>query len=119
MRPSHVTALRTFPVKDQPGRDHSAVDVEPEGLAGDRRKKAAVSIVGNDSPATRANIVLDVPSTEVESLVGSVVRIGEALLAIERTAGSCPGVYAAVGRVGVIRTGDPVLVAEDVHPQEG
>ncbi len=121
MRPTHVSALHTFPVTGEPGLDHDGVVVEADGLAGDRRKKAAVSLVGNDSPSTRSNVVLDIPSAEVETLVGSVVRIGDVLLAVERPAGSCPGVYAAVGEVGVIRIGDPVLVQEasEVHPADG
>jgi len=110
MRPAHVVALHTYPVKDEPGVDHEAVPVESEGLAGDRRKKAPVSIIGNDSPGTRANVVLDVPSAEIEGLVGSVLRVGDVLLAVERTAGSCPGVYAAVGRTGVLHTGDEAIV---------
>ncbi len=112
MRPTHVTALHTFPVKGEPGASHESIAVEAEGLAGDRRKKAAISLVGNDSPSTRSNIVLDIPSSEVEALVGSVVRIGEAVLTVERPAGSCPGAYAAVGEVGVVRVGDPLLVVE-------
>lgn len=121
MRPTHVTALHTFPVKDEPGLDHDVIAVEPDGLAGDRRKKAAVSLVGNDSPSTRSNLVLDLPSAEVEALVGSVIRVGEVLLAVERPAGSCPGVYASVGETGAIRVGDRVLVQEasEVHPADG
>ncbi len=121
MRPTHVTALHTFPVKGEPGLDHDVVAVEGDGLAGDRRKKAAISLVGNDSPSTRSNIVLDLPSVEVEALVGSVVRIGDVLLAVERPAGSCPGVYASVGEAGAIRVGDPVLVQEaaETHPTTG
>ena len=113
MRPMHVTALHTFPVKGEPGTDHDEVAVEAGGLAGDRPKKAAISLVGNDAPATRSNIVLDVPSSEVEALVGSLVRIGDVLLAVERPAGSCPGVYAAVGEVGVLRVGEAVRILDE------
>ncbi len=119
MRPTHVIALRTFPVPGEPATDHDEVGVEADGLTGDRRKKAAVSLVGNDAPATRSNLVLDVPSSDVEALVGSVVRIGDVLLAVERTAGSCPGVYAAVGAVGTIRVGDLVHAVDGAGPPDG
>ncbi len=119
MTPTPVTALYTFPVKGEPGIEHSEIGVQADGLAGDRPKKAAVSIVGNDSPSTRSNIVLDAPSSEVESLIGSLVRIGEVVLAVERPAGSCPGVYAAVAETGTLRVGDTLTLEDDVHPPEG
>src|SRR6476646_6168104 len=93
-----VLAIHTFPVHGEAGVDHSIVQVDEAGLAGDRPKKAAVSLVGADAPATRANLVLD----------GVVVRIGEVLLAVQATGTSCPGLYAAVGEPGSIRVGDSV-----------
>ena len=59
-------------------------------------------------PATRANLVLDASTEQVEALDGSVVRIGEVLLAVQLTGTSCPGLYAAVGEPGSIRVGDSV-----------
>jgi uncharacterized protein YcbX len=104
-----VRTIRTYPVPREPGVEHAAVRVGPEGLEGDRRKKAAVSLVGADSPQTRANLVLDVPTGEVEALNGAVLRIGEVLLAVEGTGNACPGLYAAVGEPGSIRVGDEVV----------
>ena len=46
------------------------MQVGEAGLAGDRPKKAAVSLVGADAPATRANLVLDAPTERVEALDG-------------------------------------------------
>ena len=82
--------------------------VDEAGLRGDRPKKAAVSLVGADSPSTRANLVLDAPTDAVEALDGSVLRIGQVLLAVQATGTSCPGLYAAVGEPGRIRVGDTV-----------
>jgi hypothetical protein len=103
-----VLAIHTFPVHGEAGVDHAVVRVDEAGLAGDRPKKAAVSLVGADAPATRANLVLDAPTERVEALDGVVVRIGEVLLAVQATGTSCPGLYAAVGEPGSIRVGDSV-----------
>ncbi|GAA4409964.1 hypothetical protein GCM10023168_29150 [Fodinibacter luteus] len=103
-----VRAIRTFPEAGEPGVAHEAVRVGVDGLEGDRRKKAAVSLVGDDAPATRANLVLDVPTGVVEALEGSVLRVGDVLLAVEATGTSCPGLYAAVGESGWVRVGDAV-----------
>ena len=108
MEDIRVLAIHTFPVRGEPAVEHSSVQVDAVGLAGDRPKKAAVSIVGADSPATRANLVLDVPTEQVEALDGSLVRIGQVLLAVHSTGTSCPGLYAAVGEPGSIRVGDTV-----------
>jgi len=101
-----VLAIHTFPTSGEPAVDHASVRVTQEGLEGDRPKKAAVSVVGADSPATRSNIVLDAPTAQVEALDGQVVRIGGVLLALRVTGSSCPGLYAAVGEAGSIRVGD-------------
>ena len=106
-----VLAIHTFPVHGEAGVDHASVHVGEAGLEGDRRKKAAVSMVGADSPSTRANLVLDAPTQRVEALEGSVVRIGQVLLAVQSTGTSCPGLYAAVGEPGSIRVGDAVVPA--------
>ena len=106
-----VLAIHTFPVRGEAGVDHASVQVGEGGLAGDRPKKAAVSLVGSDAPSTRANLVLDAPTEWVESLDGSVVRIGQVLLAVQSTGTSCPGLYAAVGEPGSIRVGDAVVPA--------
>src|SRR6478609_3862654 len=103
-----VRAIHTFPVRGEAGVEHASVKVDVAGLVGDRPKKAAVSLVGADAPATRANLVLDAPTERVEALDGVVVRIGEVLLAVQATGTSCPGLYAAVGEPGSIRVGDSV-----------
>lgn len=103
-----VRSIHTFPVRGEPGVEVAAVHVGPAGLDGDRPKRAAVSLVGHDSPGTRANLVLDVPTADVERLEGSLVRIGEVLLAVEATGNACAGLYAAVGEEGWVRVGDAV-----------
>lgn len=108
-----VRAILTYPEKRGPAVGHAAVRVEEGGLVGDRPKRAAVSLVGADSPETRANLVLDAPTAAVESLDGRVVRIGGALLAVGATGNHCAGLYAAVGRAGTVRVGDPVEVVEE------
>jgi hypothetical protein len=103
-----VRSIHTFPARGEPGVEVDAVRVTAAGLEGDRPKKAAVSLVGDDAPATRANLVLDVPTSDVEVLEGSLLRVGEVLLAVDSTGNSCPGLYAAVGEEGWVRVGDTV-----------
>lgn len=103
-----VRTIRTYPAPGEPGVEHDAVRVTADGLEGDRRKRAAVSLVGDDAPTTRANLVLDVPTDTVEALKGRFLRVGEVLLAAEGTGTSCPGLYAAVGEAGWLRVGDVV-----------
>lgn len=105
-----VRAIHTFPTRGEPGVEVEAVRVTGAGLEGDRPKKAAVSLVGDDSPTTRANLVLDVPTADVEALGGSVLRVGGVLLAVEATGNACAGLYAQVGEEGWVRVGDPVEV---------
>ncbi|QKE84670.1 hypothetical protein [Arthrobacter sp. NEB 688] len=108
----NVRAIHTFPERGGAAVEHDAVAVAADGLEGDRRKRAAVSIVGHDSPHTRANLVLSAPTADVEGLAGAVVRIGDTLLAVEGTGNACAGLYAAVGRVGTVRVGDVVELVE-------
>jgi uncharacterized protein YcbX len=105
-----VRAIRTFPTPGEPGVGHEVVRVTPSGLEGDRPKKAAVSLVGNDAPSVRANLVLDVPTRAVEALDGRELRVGEVVLGVHRTGNSCAGLYAAVGEGGAVRVGDTVEV---------
>ncbi len=110
-----VREIWTFPDRGAPGVQHRSVAVTVLGLAGDRPKRAAVSVVGADAPTIRANLVLDRPTPQVELLGGSVLRIGGVLLAVDRTDNSCPGLYAAVGVEGEVDVGDVV----EVLPGEG
>ncbi|QIM20789.1 hypothetical protein G7075_05955 [Phycicoccus sp. HDW14] len=108
-----VRSIHTFPEQRAAGHEHESAEVALLGLVGDRPKKAAVSVVGNDSPHTRANLVLDAPTHEVEALTGHVVRVGEVLLAVEATGNACAGLYAAVGKPGFVHVGDVLEVVED------
>ena len=107
---ARVTAIHTYPVKDEPGTDLAECQVEDEGLAGDRRKKAPVYLVATEqqTPTTKANFVLDTTAAEITAAIGSAVRIGEAVLGLGSTTGSCTGSYADVLRPGVVRVGDLV-----------
>lgn len=109
-----VRSIHTFPTRGGPAVEVEAVRVTGAGLEGDRPKRAAVSLVGVDSPTTRANLVLDVPTARVEGLDGRLLRIGEVLLAVEATGNACPGLYAAVGEEGEVRVGDLVEPASGV-----
>lgn len=109
-----VQAIHTFPTRGEPAVEVEAVRVTAAGLEGDRPKKAAVSLVGDDAPGTRANLVLDVPTAQVERLEGAVLRVGEVLLAVEPTGNACPGLYAAVGEAGWVRVGDTVEPSSSV-----
>ena len=109
-----LQSIVTFPERREPGVELPRVEVGEAGLAGDRPKRAAVSLVGHDSPHTRANLVLNASTAEVEALAGQVLRIGEVLLAVEATGNACAGLYASVGGSGTLRVGDEV----DVIPPE-
>ncbi|MFN8098470.1 MAG: hypothetical protein U0Q21_09310 [Dermatophilaceae bacterium] len=103
-----VVSVRIHPVKDDPGIDLEHVRVGNEGLDGDRRKKAPVHLVGSDAAQTRANLVLDVPSADLDALVGRSVTVGGTVLGVTRTAGNCLGVYAEVRVPGSISRGASV-----------
>jgi uncharacterized protein YcbX len=110
MHVMRVRAIHTFPEKGASAVDHDAVAVAEVGLVGDRPKRAAVSLVGGDSPDTRANLVLDAPTAEVEALGGRVLRVGDVVLAVEATGNHCAGLYGSVGAPGTVRVGDLVEV---------
>jgi hypothetical protein len=110
----HVTELHIFPVHGEPGEDLAEAVVEPDGLAGDRRKKAAVQVVAAEDlrDDTRANVIVDLPSAQLAALVGGVLRLGEVELDITGTPARCPGVYAAVRVPGTVHVGDAVTAGE-------
>lgn len=111
---SHVRVIATYPVKDAPGLEHASIEVEPEGLAGDRRKKRPVHLVGAEiSPeTTRANFFLTVPETDLAAMVGRRVLLGAAVLDLTEVPSACPGVYATVTQSGGVDLGSTLHVLE-------
>jgi len=104
-----VTGLWIYPTKDQPGVTLPAVEVEPQGLAGDRRKKAALHLVCAPDWLTqepRANLVLDATADQLIGLIGARMVVGAAEIEINRQPSNCPGVYASVLRPGLVSVGD-------------
>jgi uncharacterized protein YcbX len=114
MSSAHVAEIHVYPVKGEPGQDLQVAQVEADGLAGDRRKKAAVQVVAQEDVtfSTRANFIVSLPSADLTGAVGSVLRVGEVELDVTGPAGDCPGVYAAVRRPGSVRLGDAVSLRE-------
>ena len=113
---AEVTELHVYPVSGQPGRDLEEAAVDPAGLAGDRRKKAAVHVVAaaDVAPDTRANLVVSLTPVELAGAIGGVLVAGAVELDVTGTARDCPGVYAAVRQPGIVRVGDEVTaVAPD------
>jgi uncharacterized protein YcbX len=109
---AEVVELHIFPAHGEPGQTLTESTVEPEGLAGDRRKKAAVQVVaaGDVRADTRANVVVSMGSAELAASIGSVLRLGEVELEVTSAPTSCPGVYAAVRVPGTVHLGDVVTV---------
>ncbi len=106
--PMRVRELAIYPVKGEPGASLETVQVELDGLAGDRRKKQPVHIVGSgETPeTTRANVFVDAEADEVLTLLGQTVRIGTASLLVTQLPSGCVGVYATVAHEGLVRVGD-------------
>jgi uncharacterized protein YcbX len=109
---AELREIHIYPVHGQPGQTLAESVVETEGLAGDRRKKAAVQLVASQDvrPDTRANLVVSLGSDELAASIGSVLRLGEVELEVTGAPSSCPGVYAAVRRLGTVHVGDVVSV---------
>ncbi|MFC8503234.1 hypothetical protein ACFUC1_12805 [Pedococcus sp. NPDC057267] len=108
-----VTTIHVHPVKGQPGQELSTVEVGPDGLHGDRPKKAAVMVLSaDDTTGARANLVVTMPPAQLSAAVGRVLRVGTVELEVTGPAGSCPGVYAAVRRPGTVSVGDAAVVGE-------
>ena len=106
-----VTCIRIFPLSGEPGQGLERVQVEVDGLAGDRRKKSPVHLVSSAQPdveSVRANLVVTLTPDELEACVGSVLLAGSARLAVTTIPAGCPGVYATVETPGVVSVGDPV-----------
>ena len=92
----------------------AAARVEAEGLAGDRRKKQPVHIVGaEETPeTTRANVFVTAPSAELTELLGRQLRLGGATLLVTQIPTGCVGIYAGVVEAGDVGIGD-VLDPQD------
>jgi len=45
-------------------------------------------------------------------MVGQVIQLGSVTMVLEGAAGSCPGLYAAVGQDGTLAVGDTVIVLD-------
>ena len=106
---ARVMQIHTYPVKGEPGTDLDQCVVEPAGMAGDRRKKAALHLVATaDAAVTRANLVIDTTVELLRATVGTRLAVGEVVLSVTGAAGSCPGVYAEVVTVGEVHLGDVV-----------
>jgi uncharacterized protein YcbX len=106
-----VTSIRIFPVSGEPGRSLHTVEVGPDGLAGDRRKKAPVHVVSGAEPgaeSVRANLVVELAPEELEAAVGRVLSVGSVRLRVTAIPSGCPGVYATVETPGVVSVGDLV-----------
>ena len=125
-RPARLTEIRIYPVKDEPGQSLESVEIETEGLAGDRRKKSPLHLVSvEDDVAThpRANLVVDVSTEELAGTTGQRLRLGDAEIVVTGPPSGCPGVYATVAVAGAIRVGDAIGVvlppAETAAPTPG
>jgi hypothetical protein len=105
-----VTEIHIYPVKGEAGRDLSVAEVGPEGLAGDRRKRAPVQVVAAQdvTPDTRANLIVSLTPEELSAAIGSVLRLGEVELDVTSAPSGCPGVYAEVRTPGTVSVGDAV-----------
>jgi uncharacterized protein YcbX len=118
---AHVAELHVYPVHGEPGQTLEEVQVEAEGLAGDRRKKAPVHVVASEDTRfnTRANVMVAMPPAELAAAVGGVLRLGEVELDVTGAPSNCPGVYASVRRPGLVRVGDMVTRAQEDPASSG
>jgi uncharacterized protein YcbX len=107
-----VLQISVYPAHGEPGESLDVVEVGPDGLVGDRPKKAPVMVLSSqDTSGARANLVVDLTAEELSAAVGGVLRAGSVELEVTGPAGTCPGVYAAVRRPGRLEVGDSVSVA--------
>lgn len=117
--PPHVTEIRIYPVKGEPGQALQDVELEDGGLAGDRRKRAAVHLVSVEEDVAlhpRANLVIATSTAQLEAAVGQRLVVGGAEIYVTGKPSGCPGVYADVVRPGAIRVGDVLgAVREDLR----
>ncbi|MDC5695729.1 MOSC domain-containing protein [Intrasporangium calvum] len=113
--PAKVSSLFIYPDSDEPAQELESVDMTPTGPKGNRSKKHAVHIVSAEEYVgthPKANIVLDIETEALFSLVGSVIRLGDCTLTISKRPSHCPGVYAEVVEPGEVAVDDLLLAAE-------
>lgn len=112
---AELLEIHTYPVKGEPGLDHTETVVEVDGLRGDRRKKAPIHVVaaGERNADTRANLVVTAAAEDLLAAIGSRLRVGEVELSVTGTARDCPGVYADVSTPGSVRVGDRVTTGRE------
>lgn len=109
-----LTTLAVFPTKGEPGSTLPQGTLTDSGLLGDRHKKHALLVASvEDVEATaargeelRANIVLTAPSAVLQEAGGRELRIGDAVVRIDRKPSACDGMYAEVVEPGDILVGD-------------
>ncbi|HEY7720420.1 MAG TPA: hypothetical protein VIB11_01160 [Pedococcus sp.] len=108
-----LTEIHIYPVKGEAGQELPVADIEPDGVAGDRRKRAPVQVIAAQdvTPETRANLVVTLAPGELTDAIGAVLRVGEVELDVTSVPRGCPGVYAAVRTPGRVSVGDPVEVS--------
>ncbi|GAB94790.1 hypothetical protein BJY21_000070 [Kineosphaera limosa] len=107
-----VVTVAIYPTKGEAGQTLDAADIEAQGLAGDRRKKRPVHLVGaGETPeTTRANLFLDLTDDQLGALLEHTVRVGDAALFISERPTGCPGVYAVVAESGRVAVGDHLTI---------
>ena len=107
-----LASIHIYPVKGEPGEELSVAEVEEEGLAGDRRKRAPVHLVAAEDvdEDTRPNFVVTMTGDALQGAVGSVLKVGLVELDVDAVPSGCPGVYARVRRAGTVSVGDTVEV---------
>jgi len=112
---ARVSSLYIYADPEAVAQELEMVEVTATGPEGNRAKKHALHLVSADEYVAthpKANVVLDVDTDVLASLVGSQVRIGECTLRITKQPTFCPGVYADVVEPGAIAVHDRLLVAE-------
>ncbi len=111
-----VSSLFIYPDSESTGQELDSVMIGPAGPEGNRSKKHAVHLVSAEEfveSHPKANIVLDVDTEVLLSLVGSVLRLGECTLNVTTRPSQCAGVYADVVEPGEVNVMDRLLAADE------
>jgi hypothetical protein len=111
-----VSSLFIYADSESMGQELETVLIGPSGPEGNRSKKHAVHLVSAEEfveSHPKANIVLDVETDVLLSLVGSVVRLGECTLNVTTKPAHCAGVYAEVVEPGEVSVLDRLLAADE------